>query len=108
LGINTNSLWYSAPSGASHNFYNNGTNTFTIDSSGNVRINTTSIISGVKLDCRGTINSHALLIGYINTMSANSNNVTGNYQLITNPPTATNVASIQTIRQGTGFNQDLI
>jgi hypothetical protein len=41
-------------------------------------------------------------------MSANSNNVTGNYQLIINQPTATTGAIIQTIRQGTGFNQDLI
>jgi hypothetical protein len=40
LGINTNSLWYSVPSGASHNFYNNGTNTLTIDSTGNVGIGT--------------------------------------------------------------------
>ncbi len=30
LGINTNELWYSVPSGASHKFYKNGTNTLTI------------------------------------------------------------------------------
>ncbi len=48
------------------------------------------------------------MIGDINTISANGNNLTGNYQLIINPPTATTGATIQPIRQGTGFNQDLI
>jgi hypothetical protein len=33
---NTNALWYSVPSGASHKFYDNGGNTLTIDSSGKV------------------------------------------------------------------------
>ena len=31
-------LWYSAPATASHKFYNNGTNTLTIDQNGNVGI----------------------------------------------------------------------
>lgn len=34
IGINNSVLWYSVPSGASHKFYNNGTNTVTIDSTG--------------------------------------------------------------------------
>ncbi len=37
LGINTNSLWYSVPFGASHNFFVNGTNPLTINSSSNGR-----------------------------------------------------------------------
>jgi hypothetical protein len=78
--------------------------------SGNVGINTTSLISGIKLDCRGTIYSHGLMIGDINTITANSNNVftPGNYQLLINPPTGTAGASIQTIKQGTGYNQNLV
>jgi hypothetical protein len=50
------------------------------------------------------------MIGDINSINANSNNsfTPGNFQLLINPPTATNGASIQTIKQGTGFNQDLI
>ena len=43
--------------------YNKGTNSFTIDISGNVGINTSSLISGIKLDCRGTIYNHSLIIG---------------------------------------------
>ena len=57
------------------------------------------MISGIKLDCRGSIYSHCILIGDINTITVNSNNVftLGNYQLIVNPPTATSGASIQTM-----------
>ena len=47
LGINTNELWYSVPSGASHKFYNNGTNTLTIDPSAANYAITTSPFSGV-------------------------------------------------------------
>ena len=36
LGIETGALWHSVPSGASHKFYNNGTNTLTIDNTGNI------------------------------------------------------------------------
>jgi hypothetical protein len=39
LGINNSTLWYSVPSGASHKFYNNGVNTLTIDSTGNIYAN---------------------------------------------------------------------
>lgn len=38
FGINNNELWYSAPLGASHKFYNNGTNILTLNSSGNITI----------------------------------------------------------------------
>ncbi len=34
MGIGANSLWYSVPSGASHNFYNHGVNRSTIVSTG--------------------------------------------------------------------------
>jgi hypothetical protein len=75
----------------------------------NMGIGTTSKISGVKLDCKGTIYSHSLMIGDINSINANSNNtqVPGNSQLLINPPTATNGAIIQTIQQGTGFKSRL-
>ncbi len=45
----------------------------------------------------------------INSINANSNNtqVPGNFQLLINPPTATNGAIIQTIQQGTGFKSRL-
>ena len=36
IGSNGSFFWYSAPDTGSHNFYTNGTNTFTIDSAGNV------------------------------------------------------------------------
>ena len=36
IGINGGVFWYSAPATASHKFYTNGTNTFTIDTTGNV------------------------------------------------------------------------
>ena len=36
IGINSSTLWYSAPAAASHQFYNNEVNTKTIDSTGNV------------------------------------------------------------------------
>jgi hypothetical protein len=77
---------------------------------GNVGIGTTSIISGMKLDCRGSIDTHGITIGDINTITANRNNVQvpGHFQLLVSPPTATNGASIQTLKQGTGSNQDLI
>jgi hypothetical protein len=78
-----------------------------IDTSGNVAIGTTSIIAGFKLDCRGGIYAQSLLIGDANTITANNNNVSGNYQLMINPPTATAAASLQTILQGTGYNQKL-
>jgi hypothetical protein len=49
------------------------------------------------------------MIGDINTTTANSNNAFTHeiFQLLINPPTATAGASIQTIKQGTGYNYDL-
>ncbi len=43
------------------------------------------------------------MIGDINSINAKSSNVfsPGNFQLFINPPTATNGAIIQTIKQGT-------
>ncbi len=35
-------MWYSVPSGASHNFYNNGVNTLTIDSTGLTNYNSST------------------------------------------------------------------
>ena len=32
LGMNGSTLWYSVPAAAAHSFFNNGTNTLTIDS----------------------------------------------------------------------------
>ena len=36
IGINTNTIWYSIPSGASHKFYSGGVNTLTLDNLGNL------------------------------------------------------------------------
>ncbi len=49
LGINTNTLWYSAPSGASHKFYNNGVNTFTIDSTALTNYNSSTTFGIIHL-----------------------------------------------------------
>ncbi len=38
MGINISTLFYSVPSGASHKFYNRGTNTSTIDANGNTTL----------------------------------------------------------------------
>lgn len=46
IGRNTNVLWYSAPTGASHNFYSGGTNTLTIDSTGNITANSGITLNG--------------------------------------------------------------
>lgn len=45
-------MWYSVPTGANHKFYNGGTNTLTVDTSGNVGIGTSSTNS--KLTIYGT------------------------------------------------------
>jgi hypothetical protein len=52
LEINTNSLWYSVPSGASHNFYDNGTNTITIYSTGTMTNGETNnmFVCGLKIN----------------------------------------------------------
>jgi hypothetical protein len=53
LGMNTNTLWYSVPSGASHNFYNNGTAITTISSTG---LRTTGIINATSNLQKNSIN----------------------------------------------------
>ena len=45
LGIENSALWYSVPSGASHKFYNSGTNTLSITSTG-LTCSTTLNVSG--------------------------------------------------------------
>ena len=87
--------------------YNKGINSFIIDVSGNVGINTTTPIPGTKLDCRGILYSHVLMVGDSNSITANSGDVSGNNQLLITPPTATNAASIQTVKQGTGYLHNL-
>jgi hypothetical protein len=47
LGINTKSLWYSVPSGASHIFYHNGVNTLSLSSS--------ALTTNGNIDCGGGI-----------------------------------------------------
>ncbi len=42
LGIDSSTLWYSVPTGASHKWYVNGANTMILNSSGNVGIGTTN------------------------------------------------------------------
>jgi hypothetical protein len=74
---------------------------------GIVGISTTSPITGTKLDCRGIIYSQGIIVGDTNSITENSNNITGNNQLLIAAPTATNAASIQTIKQGTAFMYNL-
>ena len=44
IGMNGNTLWYSVPNSASHNFYNNGVNRLTINSSGQTTISNELIV----------------------------------------------------------------
>ena len=81
LGMNSSTLWYSVPSGASHIFYVNGGAIATISSTG--------------ISNTGTIRA----TGYAA--------VNGAYELMIDPPTATAAATIQTIQQGVNFNQNL-
>ena len=59
LGINTNTLFYSVPANASHKFYNGGTNTLTIDSSGNLGIGTSSTSAKLHIQHSSTSTSPA-------------------------------------------------
>ena len=53
IGINGRTLWYSVPGAAAHKFYNNGTNTLTIDQNGNV--GTGYIDASYKLSANGSL-----------------------------------------------------
>ena len=65
MGINSGTLWYSVPSGASHKFYNNGVNSLTIDNNyytftNGLRLNgadTTNTIYNGSTDMSITVNS---------------------------------------------------
>ena len=81
LGMNSSTLWYSVPNGASHIFYVNGSAIATISSTG-VSNNGTNRSTGYAA-------------------------VNGTYELMIGPPTATQASTIQTIQQGIGFNQKL-
>lgn len=62
IGINTNSLWYSGPTGMSHNFYSGGNNLLTIDNSGN-------------LTATGTIDSPNIKQGGTNIITLSQSNI---------------------------------
>jgi hypothetical protein len=79
-----------------------------IYSSGIIELGTTVAISGTKVDCRGTIACHSIMITDINSITANSSSVNSNYQLTLSPPTSIAAAKIETIRQGVDYNQKLV
>ena len=60
IGINGGVLWYSAPATASHKFYNNRTNTLTIDQNWNVGIG--YIDTSYKLSVHGGIRLNTILL----------------------------------------------
>ena len=72
VGINTNSFWYSVPSGATHDFYVNGIAIAQINSTGLITNSTYSITSGSSI----TANSLSLNNGDIT--SVRNINSTGN------------------------------
>jgi hypothetical protein len=83
-------------------FFNAGgylaTPTLTVSSTANVGIGTSTPQN--KLDVRGTIQTEGLSI-------VDNTSYTNQYQLLILPPTASVGASIQTIQQNVGFNQNL-
>ena len=72
-----------------------------IDNTGQVGIGVLSPVQ--KLDVRGTIHCQSLAIAD----TVNIGTTTNNYQLMVAPPTASSPSTIQTILQGTGYNQVL-
>jgi hypothetical protein len=75
-------MWYAVPTGAIHAFYVGTTERIRIDSEGSLI--STAGIRGLGLVAGGT-----------------------SYQLLIGPPSATSAATIQTIQQGVGYNQNL-
>ena len=82
IGIGPAALWYAVPSDANHIFYTG------IDE--RLRIN-----SGGHLISTQSITGTSFIAG------------TTSYQLLIGPPGATNPATIQTVQQGIGFNQNI-
>ena len=74
---------------------------------GTLGIGTNSLISGTSIDCRGSIWAYSLVIMDSSTVSGNNVFTLGNYELTLNSPTASAAATIQTIRQGYDYNQNL-
>ena len=74
---------------------------------GNLGLNTTTNVSGILLDCRGSIYTYGISIIDSATISGNNVMSLQNFQLMIIPPKASTAASIQTIRQGVDFNQNL-
>lgn len=83
IGVSPSSQWYAVPSDANHIFYTGITERVRINNSGDLI--GTAIIRGSSLIAGGTI-----------------------FQLLIGPPSSTTGATIQTVQQGTGFNQNLI
>ena len=84
-----------------------GTITGYTNFTGNLGVGTTNIVSGYKLDCRGSIFTTSLTIFDSNTLSGNNQFTLNNYQLSISPPTSTSGAAIQTIQQAIGYSQNL-
>jgi len=87
LGMNGGTLWYSVPTGAIHNFYVNGVSECQINSNG--------------LAVFGNVSTETFSV-------VDATSYTNQYQMFMLPPTSTTPARIQTIRQGIGYDQNLI
>lgn len=78
LGINTNNMWYSVPSGASHNFYiNGGTAITSISSTGLSTIGTINASTNLQENAVNLTSKYLKLDG-TNTMSGTLNGTTIN------------------------------
>jgi hypothetical protein len=62
LGINSNTLWYSVPSGATHKWYIGGASTMQIASNGTVCIGTTTPGTSYKLVVEGKIGAREVVV----------------------------------------------
>lgn len=88
LGVNTNYLWYLVPPSKSHKFYSGGTNTLTLDGSGNLtatgEINAPTIKQG-GVPLTTTLNNYVLKSGSTMTGTLTINGASGlSHQLILN------------------------
>lgn len=101
LGGNSGNIEYVSTSTGSHLFDNGTTELMRITNTGNVGIGVGTNPPLAKLDVRGQLNSEILYIVDSTSYGGNQN------QLMINPHTASSSASLQTVRQGIGFNQNL-
>ena len=88
LGVNTNNMWYSAPSGATHNFYINGGTAITS-------------ISSTGLSTIGTINAST-------NLQENAVNLTAKYLRLDGTNTMTGTLNGTTINASTNLQENAV